>query len=274
MNIVYAPYCSSDAWSGNRDNNNPTGFHFRGHKIVDAIFNEAIQAHGMGSSANTQVIYGGCSAGARGALFNLDRIGTFLQQTLPSGHLAAYGGLLDSAFWIDMPPLNSSEVPFGTQVQDLYVLANSTSTVSPTCAAMYPGADEWKCLMGEYAVRAIASDYLLFAFQYDLFQLTQDEGVPVPKTPQQLAYAETFRNATRFYAGADTILPARAGTAALLPACFKHCSTEDPSFTTLATDGVTFQDATVSWFFGTKTAPAYVMDNCTGFNCGADCPAP
>ena len=64
-----------------------------------------------------------------------------------------------------------------------------------------------------------------------------------------------------------------ADTRGLLPGCYKHCNTEDALFSTLATNGVTLEAAVVSWFFdGGATVPAWVEDNCTGFNCGVGCP--
>lgn len=68
----------------------------------------------------------------------------------------------------------------------------------------------------------------MHAYQYDEFQLTGDLGIPFsskPTTPAQLAYTEVWRNLTRTVANADVIGPARSGTAAMLPACYKHCNT-------------------------------------------------
>lgn len=280
MNLVYAPYCSSDAWTGSISANNiPFGFNFRGRDILDAIIGDLVTTHGLGSQSVTNFMFSGCSAGARGALFNLDRLHGVITSTIPnSKNLAYYGGLLDSAFWMDIQPANASVIPFGTQIQDIYALANSSYALSESCLSQFPTDQQWKCMMGEYAVPYLSYPYLLYAFQYDEFQLTSDFGNPsVPnKTPAQLAYDEYFRNITRFSAYKDTITPAKTGTAALLPACFKHCNTQDYHFQTLATNGVTLEQATVNWFWNRQckdsTIPSYIVEDCVGFNCGTNCP--
>lgn len=278
-NLVYARYCTSDAWGGNIGAENvPFGFNFRGHQVVTALFSDLVAARGLGNKPETAVLYGGCSAGARGVLFNADRVGALLQTLVPSGQVTRFGALLDSAFWLDLAPYNSSAIPFTTQVQEVYALANGSASVSPGCAAAFPAGEQWKCLMGEYAVPYVTSRYLLHSFLYDRFQLSWDFNIPFggpapDKTPQQIAYSETFRNLTEVKATEDTIAPARSGTAALLPGCYMHCNTEGSTFATLATLGVTLEQAVLSWFFGDASVPAYVSETCAGFNCGPDCPA-
>ena len=101
MTIAYAPYCSSDGWAGSIAAAPPTHFAFRGHDIVTAIFSDLAARQGLGAAPGTRVLYGGCSAGARGALFNLDRVALQLLPALvPAGNLKRVGGLLDSAFWV------------------------------------------------------------------------------------------------------------------------------------------------------------------------------
>lgn len=243
-----------------------------------AIFRDLVSAHGLGSAAGTRVMYGGCSAGARGALFNLDHVAKKLLPSLvkPPSNLARVGGLLDSAFWVDLTPLDPTVTSFADQARDVFALANASVSETSACAAAYPGAAGWHCIFGQYAVPFLQSDFILHAFQYDLFQLQSDTKVQVPdKTPAQRAYCETFRNATRAAASADVITPNGPGhNAAHLPACFKHCNTQGSTFATLKTNGVSLQSAVVSWFFGEGSAPQFNVENCTGFNCGTDCPPP
>ena len=68
-------------------------------------------------------------------------------------------------------------------------------------------------------------------------------------------------------------LGAKAGTAVLAPACYKHCNTQSPTFSTLETNGVSLEMAVSSWFYGTRAVPQFVVEDCAGFNCGTDCPA-
>ena len=274
MNIAYAPYCSSDGWSGSRAAAPPTGFAFRGHDIVSALFAELVASHGLGAAAGTRVLYGGCSAGARGALFNLDRVALQLLPSLvsPPSNLARVGGLLDSAFWVDRTPIDSMP-SFADQARDVVALANGTSADESACLRAFPG-EAWKCLFGQYAVPFLEADFFLHAYQYDMFQLSSDTGVPVPnKTPQQLAYCESFRNLTRASFTQDVVVDRPPGkNAALLPACYKHCNTEGSTFATLVTNGVSLEKAVASWFFGEGSAPQYIVEDCKGFSCGTTCP--
>jgi hypothetical protein len=41
----------------------------------------------------------------------------------------------------------------------------------------------------------------------------------------------------------------------------------------MQTEGVTLERATLSWFFNESSVPAYVVESCKGFNCGAQCPS-
>lgn len=277
-NFVYAKYCTSDAWAGNIASDHvPFRFHFRGHQVVTALFTDLVQSRGLGAKPGTALLYSGCSAGARGVLFNADRVADLVMSLVPPGYLAHFGALVDSAFWVDIAPFNASVVPFASQTQLVYTLANASASVSPACSASFPVHEQWKCLFGEFALAHVQSRYLLYAFLYDQFQLTADFGLPFnqppDKTPAQLLYNEAFRNLTLAFASRDTIGPARPGTAALLPACFMHCNTQGERFETMETEGVTLQRATLSWFFNESSVPAYVVESCKGFNCGAQCPS-
>ena len=278
-NLVYAKYCTSDAWSGNiAADQVPFRFHFRGHQVVSALFTDLVQSHGLGSKPATALLYSGCSAGARGVLFNADRVAALVTSLIPRGNLARYGALLDSAFWVDIAPFNASVVSFVAQTQRVYALANASASVSPSCQAAFPAPEQWKCLFGGFAVPHLQSRYLLHAFLYDQFQITSDYGIPFngpppDNTPEELVFNEAFRNFTYESAFRDTINPARTGTAALLPACFMHCNTEGARFETMQTEGVTLERATLSWFFSEASVPAYVVESCKGFNCGPHCPS-
>ena len=272
--FVYAPYCSSDGWAGSAAAAPPTGFAFRGHDIVAAIFADLAAAQGLGAAAGTRVLYGGCSAGARGALFNLDRVAfELLPALVPSGNLERVGGLLDSAFWMDLTPLDSGATSFADQSRDVVALSNATSADASACKKAYPG-ELWKCIFGQYAVPFLRADFFLHAFQYDLFQLEGDTGVPVPdKTPAEKTYCETFRNATRASFAVDVAQQNGPGkNAGLMPACYKHCNTEGSTFATLLTNGVSLEAAVSAWFYGDGTAQQYIVENCSGFNCGTTCP--
>lgn len=224
--------------------------------------------------ADTQYLYSGCSAGARGVLFNAPRVSALVRAKVPT--LTNFGALLDSALWLDIAPLSPNAVPFAVEAQGVFALANVSSLLNPLCMAQYP-TQGWKCLMGQYALpplQATSIPFLVFAFQYDKFQLDHNWDLPFgqpPSTPQESDNAETFR-ATSVQHVKDVVVaaPSRARTAVLLPACFDHCSTQGTSFQARLTNGFSLQDAVVSWFFG-GSATRFNIETCSGFNCGNGC---
>ena len=115
-NLAYVGYCSSDGYAGNADASvSSFGFAFRGRAIVAAVFDDLRVRHGLGTAPGTQVLYGGCSAGARGALWNAGSVHAGLLATV-GANLSRFGVLLDSAFWVDIAPLVST-VSFGDEVK-------------------------------------------------------------------------------------------------------------------------------------------------------------
>ena len=134
-NLVYARYCSSDAWMGNTF---MWEEQFRGAPTIYALFQDLMTTMGLGSGA--QVLFGGCSAGARGAMVHLDNIVAWM-----AGFGIGVRGLLDSGLWVDVEPVSDSGMG-GTllnQAADVYGFANVSSVIPDDCAAAYPG-EEYK----------------------------------------------------------------------------------------------------------------------------------
>jgi hypothetical protein len=151
-NKAYLGYCSSDAWVGDAPPSVATGgFAFRGQAIVRAALADMAARHGL--SASSSVLFGGCSAGGRGAMFTLDAVAAML----PAG--STVKGLLDSPLWLDEQPLDASETSLQEQTVGVLGLVNASGRIPADCAAAYPGDELWKCLYGQYvtsrrAVRA------------------------------------------------------------------------------------------------------------------------
>jgi hypothetical protein len=120
------------------------GFNFRGQRIVRATVDTLAASNGLGAAPGSRIVFGGCSAGARGAMFNLD----YVAEYAPAGTQVL--GFLDSAFWVDVMPLNNNIIPLANETQALLPLVNATGRLGPLCAAAYPGEEEqWKCLFGQ-----------------------------------------------------------------------------------------------------------------------------
>jgi hypothetical protein len=80
----------------------------------------------------------GCSAGARGALFNAQHVLQRLVPTLPVDNVTSVTVLLDSAFWVDIAPLSPDvATPFQRQAALAFALYGANATVDPACLAVY-----------------------------------------------------------------------------------------------------------------------------------------
>lgn len=146
---VYIGYCSSDAWSGDADPSPYTfDFAFKGQRIIEGTLSTIALQAGFGSLPHTRLLFGGCSAGARGAMFNLD----YVAAMVPEG--VSVMGFLDSSMWVDLDPISgNSAVPLVNETVAVLQLANSTGRLGPLCVEAYPDPhDQWHCLFG-YACR-------------------------------------------------------------------------------------------------------------------------
>jgi len=206
-NLVFVPYCSSDGYVGNiAAEDNPTGFHFRGAAIVQAVMRHLVETQGL--TANHLVIFGGVSSGARGAMIHLDRL-VAPRGPLPRGTRVL--GFLDSPLWIDQATLTKPRYVFKqhprsnmtNETVQLMELSNASGVVlTPECLKAVK--HHWQCWFGMYRLPLLRTPYVLTASQYDQFQLAvnlqfeflQNHKWPDPRVEYE-AWADEFAAATR-----------------------------------------------------------------------------
>jgi hypothetical protein len=137
-------YCTSDFWSGDAAASNATfGFNFRGSRVVSAVITDLLANKGMGATPGQRLLFGGCSAGAIGAMNNIDAV----QALLPVG--LDYRNLLDGAALLDIQPAGW---PWSSDLETLQMLMADLASFSEPqfpayCTTYFPG-EEWKCLIG------------------------------------------------------------------------------------------------------------------------------
>lgn len=121
-NLVYIPYCSSDAWLGDvPPASEDLPWHFRGQQIVRATLAALIHEHGLGAGTEPHtLLFGGGSAGARGAMAWLDLVPSLVPETVQ------VLGFLDSPYVIDEPPMPESgyEPDFGEQARRVIAMVS------------------------------------------------------------------------------------------------------------------------------------------------------
>jgi hypothetical protein len=191
---------------------NTTTIHFANHTHADVTSTDTYAL-----SSTDKVLFAGCSAGARGAMFTAD----YVQAMLPAGSAQALA-FFDSPLWVDMQPNEANIVPLENQTAAIYGLINATARIPADCAAAYPGDEGWKCLYGQYRLPYVRTPYLVSASQFDKFQLSYNEGGMPPYVGQNASYADAFGAAVH---SVVSTLPAAGQKAAVYSsACFKHCT--------------------------------------------------
>jgi len=145
-NIIEVPYCTSDDWLGTKtwqpsDNWFWDYFYFHGGTLVPAIFQEAVDLHGMNLA--TTVIHSGYSVGGLGVLNWFDRIYDQLADIAPEAEVY---GLSDSGWWLWNQSYNDyDEAPYSVVFPAMYI--NSAATLHPDCVA---SGLTGECYSGEY----------------------------------------------------------------------------------------------------------------------------
>ena len=257
-NKVYLGYCSSDAWMGDAAASSATfGYAFRGQRIISATMADLQARHGM--SAGADIVFGGCSAGARGAMMNLDNI----QAMAPAG--STVKGLLDSGLWVDVEPIDTTQVSLQEQTQMISTFIEPGAVVPTTCAMAYAG-EEWKCLFGAYRLPFVETPYLINAAQFDSFAMVYDEAGNVPATQGQVALADQFQQAVV----AALQVAIQKGQAVFSATCLVHCLTADTQlYTTITADNQDIEWALTQWLSG---GTPVLVGNCQGYPCVEQCP--
>mmetsp|Transcript_1630 Transcript_1630/g.2197 ORF Transcript_1630/g.2197 Transcript_1630/m.2197 type:complete len:563 (+) Transcript_1630:84-1772(+) len=212
---VHVPYCTSDTHRGTNDQPSELswGYYFDGHLNFVAIIEKLIAEKGLGDATN--VLLTGGSAGAVGALFNVDwladRLPNATVKTAPSAGWYSPNALDD-----DLPvPHQPSDFdhfsrgengnPFYNSIQagvvpvDVWKAKNS---MSPDCLAAYSDDEWWSCLSARWAYKYIKSPIYMIHTQYDsnqIFSGNQAPHAPVNDTELDAVkrYIQMWGNATR-----------------------------------------------------------------------------
>jgi hypothetical protein len=155
-NQVLAWYCSSDSWAGATVERRPTrgdptkGWYFSGRANVRSLFGILAERYGLDDAdPRTRVLFGGGSAGARGAHFNHALVAQMLPRTSAGGRLAL---LLDAgwAFAWDDPGYRLGDAT--TPDAEVWTRARAFwgATFDPDCerAESAAGRDPAGCYFG------------------------------------------------------------------------------------------------------------------------------
>ena len=121
-------------------------------QIVPATITSLMASHGLGATAGQRMLFGGCSAGAIGAMNNLETVAAMLPPTVQ------LRGFFDGAALLDIKPRGWEWSPDLETLQSL--IAEMLSVAKPVfpsyCATLF-GSNLWKCLVGQYRMPLITT---------------------------------------------------------------------------------------------------------------------
>lgn len=249
---IFVKYCTSDAYIGNSAGR-VDGKYFRGRVVVRELF-KTLQARGMGEGST--VLLGGCSAGGRGVMHNLNHVGRQIAHGGP-GSVKRLVGLIDSGFYLgDHEDLQ--DLPLTWQLQKL--IGYTSADVDPTCSSQFPD-ERWKCLIGEYAVPTLTIPHIVSAGLSDTYQLSPS------RHPESVQVA--FNRRTR----QGLLDVAQTGNAVHGPACAYHCIVGKNDFSFAKTvQGVSLATIADNFVFK-KGGTTSAVDTCSSYACGDGCAA-
>jgi len=229
------------------------------------VITDLLQNRGMGATPGQRLLFGGCSAGAIGAMNNIEAV----QAMLPPG--LEYSNLLDGAALLDIQPAGWTWSGELETLQSL--ISNMTSFTSPVfppfCSTNFPGA-EWKCLIGQYRMPLLTTKLFINAPQFDMFELMYDTDNYAPQTPAQLAFVEEFQTGTLSLFSA---LPPTTGI--FSSTCLSHCLSGQPTYQDFLVNNYSMSTVLNAWYFGGKDAQlgnnGQVISICSGWPCTGAC---
>jgi len=250
-------YCSSDNWAGTRDpigTNGTDAWYFKGSMITKAIVQDLL---GMGLTAQSEILFTGCSAGGKGAMNNVDYIPTYLPFTP-----AKYLGFSDEGWASDY-------VMSATPYLEQFFYGNSLwiPNVAPECAKAHP-QHQFLCMLGSVVLPFLNTPTIFTAEQYDIVQFQLDCGCTFNRSNStHMEWMAGLRSA--FVASFKTVYPPHT---IFSPACATHCISLGSTLTEITVNGMSLATLLDKfWNAGGAVVPP-IIDNCPTFNCSMGCP--
>lgn len=220
--LAFVRYCDGASFSGTAgegaagagDGSAPRS---RGDVIVRAVVQQLFESHGL-DKADTVVLAGG-SAGALGALLQVDRVADQLERM---GSRAKVLALADSGVFLhhESPNFFGKEHPHDYVASMRFVHAHHRVAVPEACAVENAGDDEYRCLFAEHLIPHIRSPIFLLQSVFDAWMLG---NVLSPADSTHVPRVNAFGDAVET-AMAKALSSKKGGAAgAFVDRCRHHC---------------------------------------------------
>uniref|UniRef100_A0A8K9WT16 Palmitoleoyl-protein carboxylesterase NOTUM n=1 Tax=Oncorhynchus mykiss TaxID=8022 RepID=A0A8K9WT16_ONCMY len=196
-NMVFIPYCSSDAWSGASAKTDQSDYAFMGSVIIKEVVNELLT---KGLDSAKVLLLAGSSAGGTGVLLNVDRVAEHLESR---GHgEIQVRGLADSGWFLDNKQYRSTDCHSTISCDPIEAIRRGIrywgSVVPESCRQTHIG-EEWNCFFGYKVYPTLKSPVFVVQWLFDEAQLTVDNihltGHPVHEG--QWRYIQNLGNELR-----------------------------------------------------------------------------
>jgi len=153
--------------------------------VVAAVMNGLMTKQGLGSTPGARLLFGGCSAGAIGAMNNIEAVHAMMPSTVQTW------AFLDGAGLLDIQPRGWNWRPDLETLQSLMTsMLSFTNPQFPAyCAQLFPG-ELYKCLIGQHRMPLITSVPMFVNVpQFDMFNLMCVPFFGFARTPCERADA-------------------------------------------------------------------------------------
>ncbi|KAL4658172.1 palmitoleoyl-protein carboxylesterase notum1a precursor-like [Arapaima gigas] len=255
-NMVFIPYCSSDAWSGTAPKTDDSGYAFMGSLIIKEVVKDLLT---KGLDNAKVLLLAGSSAGGTGVLLNVDRVAEQLEEL---GHVGIQvRGLSDSGWFLDNKQYRCTDCSDTINCAPTEAIKRGikywNSVVPDRCRETHE-EDQWNCFFGYRVYPTIKSPVFVVQWLFDEAQLTVDNihltGQPVQEG--QWRYIQNLGNDNVFVCHSYWMDIQVKGTS--LPRAI-HCW--DRSFHDNS------KNKTLS-----KGCPVHLIDSCPWPHCNPTCP--
>lgn len=236
---IFLPYCSSDTWSGTKENTEQRiNWVFYGHYIVQAIFEDLLTGvEGMPALKNAEeVIIGGSSAGGGGVQLNLDRIAEMIntEQKIP------VAGILDSTWSFEIEPYTQREDAYGNTPTENEANEFQGTVGDESCETENSNATAL-CRTTETLLPYLTTPVFIYIDQGDQLKLSRLGIDNFQESAQRKYWDEIYRPA---------LLASLEGLEGLFaPLAGKHTALTGSRFYTIEIEGLTFKDILGNWYF-------------------------
>jgi O-palmitoleoyl-L-serine hydrolase len=230
-NHVAIPYCSSDLWSGNREQSQATGgYEFRGRRILRAVIGDLKKRNGNESLFSAKrILLSGTSAGGFGVMVHLD----WLARQFPSANVRG----VNDAGW--------------TPEEILLFPDTADSLITDTAINLWSGRPDTSCSKANPHKKFLCYSSAVYPYlktplfvqmsQYDAVFLS-GIGVRAPFDARETFLADLFAASLR-----ESLEPVGA---AFSPRTHTHGLLPYDKFLTVQVDGHSVQELLGNWFFG------------------------